>query len=193
MAYVNKAQLEMGGDKVKSHQDFRASWIQKLLSDPDVQWTKQVPRGENTSNAMFEKTLAGPDCIKAHLSFNRPTKEPDSIHDSEECFLMSLGSNVDGMTGRAHGGFDGLVLDQISGSCAHHAQPDPIPPATATMTVDYKLPVSTPCVILARSWLIEMTGRKLWIKAVMEDSEGRTLAAAKTLFIRARQVTEAKL
>lgn len=193
MAYVNREQLQMGGDSVKTHPDFQAPWIQKLLSDPDIRWTKQVPRRDNTTNNMFEKTLAAPDCIKAHLTFTRSSKEPDAIQPYEECFLMSIGDGVDGKTGRAHGGFDGLILDQISGSCAHHARPDPIPPATATMTVDYKLPVNTPCVVLARSWMIEMSGRKLWIRSVMEDSQGRTLAAAKTLFIRARESMDAKL
>lgn len=188
MAYVHKSQVQIGGDSVKDHPDFQAAWIKKLLSDLELRWTAQVPRRENTTNAMFEKILAAPDCIRAHCSFTRPTQEPDSTHPFEQCFLMSIGSGVDGKTGRAHGGFDALVLDQICGSCAHHAQPDLIPPATATMTTDYKLPVSTPCVILARSWMIEMSGRKMWIKAVMEDSEGRVLAAAKTLFIRAKEV-----
>ena len=192
MAYVHKAQVKMGGDSVKEHPDFQALWIKKLLSDPDLQWTQQVPRRDNTTNAMFEKTLAAPDCIKAHLSFYRPTKEPESIQPFEECFLMSIGNGIDGKAGRAHGGFDALVLDQISGSCAHHARPDSIPPATATMTTDYKLPVSTPCVVLARSWMVEMQGRKLWIKAVMEDEQGRVLATAKTLFIRAKEM-DAKL
>lgn len=183
----------MGADSVKSHPDFQAPWIRTLLSEPNLQWTVQVPRRDNITNAMFEKTLAAPECIKAHLSFTRPTREPDAIQPSEECWLMSIGNGVDGKAGRAHGGFDGLVLDQVSGSCAHHARPDAIPPATATITVNYKLPVNTPCVILARSWLIEMSGRKLWIRAVMEDPEGRVLATAKTLFIRAREAVESKL
>lgn len=192
-AYVNKAQLQMGGNNARDHSDFQAPWTQKLLSNSDIRWTEQVPRRDNITNSMFEKTLAAPDCIKAHLSFNRPTEEKDAIQPHEECFLMSIGNGVDGKAGRAHGGFDGLILDQISGSCAHHARPDVIPPATATMTVDYKLPVNTPCVVLARAWLIETSGRKLWIRAVMEDAEGRILAAAKTLFIRARQAAETKL
>lgn len=192
MAYVHKAQVQMGGDSVKSHPDFQAPWIQNLLSNPELQWTQQVPRRDNVTNAMFEKTLAAPDCIKAHLSFYRPTREAEAVQPFEECFLMSIGNGIDGKTGRAHGGFDALVLDQVSGSCAHHARPDSIPPATATLTVDYKLPVSTPCVVLARSWLVEMSGRKLWVKAVMEDAEGRVLASAKSLFIRAKE-NDAKL
>lgn len=182
----------MGGDIAKRHPDFQASWIQQLLSDPDLQWTVQVPRRDNTTNAMFEQTLSGPDKIKAHLSFNRPTKEKEATQPFEECFLMSIGAGIDGKAGRAHGGFNALVLDQISGSCAHHAQPDPIPPATATMTTDYKLPVNTPCVVLARSWMVKMEGRKMWINSVLEDSERKVLAKAKTLFIRAR-TEESKL
>ena len=192
MAYVDRQQLKMGGDTVKAHPDFQAPWIRQLLSDPHLSWTKQVPRPENTTNAMFEKTLSGPDKIKAHLSFNRPTKEREASRPLEECFLMSIGQGIDGKTGRAHGGFNALILDQISGSCAHHANPDALPPATATMTTDYRLPVSTPCVVLARAWMIHAEGRKMWINSVLEDSEGKVLASAKTLFIRARQ-EDAKL
>lgn len=132
---------------------------------------------------MFEKTLGTPEGIRAHLSFNRPCREPDSISGVEECWLLSVGSDVDGKAGRSHGGFNALVLDQISGSVSHHSNPVPNPPATATMTVDYKAPILTPCVILLRAWMIEQSGRKAWVKAVIENGEGTICCASKALFI----------
>ena len=136
---------------------------------------------------MFEQTLYTPRAIRVHLSFRRPSKEPNSVSQFEDCFLVSLGDGLDGQAGRAHGGFNSLLLDHISGHAAYHADPDPLSPATATMTTDYKAPIKTPCVVLARAWVVEHIGRKCWVSAVMEDGEGKAYAASKALFIAARK------
>ena len=62
---------------------------------------------------MFEHTLYSDRGIRAHLSFRRPCKEADAIRPLEECFLLSVGDGVDGKTGRAHGGFNSLMLDHM--------------------------------------------------------------------------------
>lgn len=138
------------------------------------------------TNTMFEYTLYSDRGIRAHITFQRPCKEPDSILPMEQCFLISVGDGVDGATGRAHGGFNSLILDHISGHSAHFANPADFSPATATLTTDYKAPISTPCIILARGWIIEVNGRKIWVRSVIEDGDGKVLAAGKALFIAAR-------
>ena len=55
------------------------------------------------------------------------------------------------------------------------------------MTVDYKAPIDTPGVVLCRGWAVEVSGRKVWAKAVIEDGAGKVLAAGKALFISARE------
>jgi hypothetical protein len=175
---------------VLAHPDFQLPWIQKLLTNPDNKWRLQVPRqflNDSVTNSLFEKTLRQPDCIRAHITFIRPTTHPTAIRGIEECWLLSIGSGVDGKAGRGHGGFNALVLDQISGSVTHHARPVRTPPATATMTVDYKAPVSTPCVILLRAWIEEVEGRKCWVRGVIEDGEGRALTTSRALFVFARE------
>ena len=97
--------------------------------------------------------------------------------------LLSLGHDIDGKHGRAHGGFDSLVLDTITGHVSHHAVPSRLPPATATLTVDFHAAVNTPGVVLARAWVIEITGRKIWARGVIEDGDGKALASGKALFI----------
>ncbi|EME86964.1 uncharacterized protein MYCFIDRAFT_182117 [Pseudocercospora fijiensis CIRAD86] len=98
---------------------------------------------------------------------------------------MSIGAGIDGLSGRGHGGFSSLVLDHLTGTVAKLENPsaDGEPPATVTMTVDYKAPVRTPCIILFRSWPIEISGRKSWLKGVAEDEHGKPYATAKALFI----------
>ena len=134
----------------------------------------------------FETTLYNNRGIRAHLAFRRPCKEAEAIEPYEECVLVSLGDGLDGMTGRAHGGFNSLLLDHIAGHFAQNTHPSSIAPATATTTVDFKRPVSTPGLLLARAWFIELSGRKVWIRAQLEDSDGQVCATSKTLYILAK-------
>ena len=173
-----------------SHPDFQRPWCKQILADPQAKWTTEVPRqyqSKTVTNSMFQYTLYSERGIKAHLSFYRPCTEPDAVFGVESCFLISIGDGFDGKAGRAHGGFNSLVLDQVSGSCAHHTRPDPIPPATATLTVDFKAPIGTPAVLLCRAWMVEMTGRKMWVRGVMENEHGEAYATSKALFIAAKE------
>jgi acyl-coenzyme A thioesterase PaaI-like protein len=193
MALISRLQIKMGHKVVADHPDFNLPWCKKLLSGEGFKWT--TGRGDvenrhpedNVSNSMFEYTLYSERGVRAHLSFRRPTKEPESVNDWEACFLISMGDGLDGKAGRSHGGLNALLLDHICGHVAAASGPNPIAPATATMTIDYKAPINTPCVILCRGWLIELSGRKVWVRGVIEDGEGRPLATAKALFVAARQ------
>jgi acyl-coenzyme A thioesterase PaaI-like protein len=170
-----------------SHPDFQTPWAQNILRNPDNKWVTETLhiqyREDTVTNSMFQHTLYTERGIKAHLSFYRPCKEPDAFLAVEHCFLLSVGDGLDGKAGRIHGGFSSLVLDQVCGSCAHNSMPQPLPPATATMTVDFKHTIDTPGQVLARAWMIEASGRKMWVKGVIEDSRGNLCAQAKTLFV----------
>ncbi|KAJ9602305.1 hypothetical protein H2200_013160 [Cladophialophora chaetospira] len=171
--------------------DFNLPWCKAILSSNISNLENSaavVHRPDNpVSNSMFGQTLYTPTAIRAQLSFRRPTSEPDSIKPWENCFLLSIGSGIDGKTGRAHGGFNSLILDQMTGMTASLVSASEAP-ATATMTVDYKAPIDTPGVILVRGWPVERQGRKTWVRARIEDGEGKLLAGGKALFIDARPV-----
>ena len=171
------------------HPDFQLPWVQQLLADPKLKLVPEVPDKDRVGmapNTMFNAILYKPGAVEAHVSFRRPCAESDAPPGEEQCMLLSIGHNVDGKVGRAHGGFNSLILDQLCGSAAYHASPNAIPPATATLTVDYKAPVSTPCVIFARAWLLEVSGRKIWVRGVLQDGDGKVLASGKALFIAGR-------
>lgn len=171
------------------HPTFRLPWITTLLCNPDLKFypllspITSTPSG--TSNTIFRTTLTDHDALIADLTFTRPTPDnPASITGHEHCFLISVGSGVDGKTGRAHGGFSTLVLDQVAGICASEAVTGRGGiPATVTITVDFKAPVDTPGVVLCRAWATRVEGRKTWVEAVLEDGEGRVLTTARGLFI----------
>ena len=173
------------------HPDFSLPWCQTLLSS-NINVVEIPPRDPKSatplgvSNSMFLRTLYTTHAIRAQINFQRPTAEPDAINPTEYCYLLSVGDGVDGARGRAHGGFNALILDQLLGSTAGLVSKS-VAPATATMTVDYKAPIDTPGVILCRGWAVEVSGRKIWVKAVVEDGTGKVLAAGKALFISARE------
>ncbi|KIW82780.1 hypothetical protein Z517_02023 [Fonsecaea pedrosoi CBS 271.37] len=178
----------------KLHADFDIPWCKNLLQsdifDVDIPYQhpyrNDPPFNKDLSNSMFRQTLYTADGIRAQINFKRRTAEPDSIIPWEYCCLLSLGPGIDGKTGRAHGGFNALLLDQMTGTVASMVS-QTMAPSTATMTVDYKAPIDTPGVILCRAWPIERQGRKTWIKARIEDGQGKLLASGKSLFIDARQ------
>ncbi len=166
--------------------DFDLPWCKTILSSDISQLEDAVKHlqdmQDKVSNSMFRQTLYTPEAIRAQVNFQRPTTEPDAIKPWEYCYLLSLGSGVDGKSGRAHGGFNSLILDQVTGMVASRVSGS-FAPATATMTVDYKAPINTPGVVLVRCWAVEKQGRKTWLKARIEDGEGKLLAGAKALFI----------
>lgn len=89
---------------------------------PGVSYVHQMHAGttrKEVSNSMFESTLYGERRIRAHLVFQRPCREPDSINPMEQCFLISVGDELDGKTGRAHGGLNALLLDHVAGHSAY--------------------------------------------------------------------------
>lgn len=182
-------------DKSHIHPDFDHPWCHMILTSPSITIT-EIPTtagrppdmSPDVSNSMFLTTLYSPssNAIRAQINFRRSTSEADAVTDTEYCYLMSLGDGLDGKRGRAHGGISSLVLDQMTGTTAAMVSGSTAP-ATATMTVDYKAPVDTPGVVLCRGWVVERSGRKTWVRAQIEDGEGRCLASAKALFISPRE------
>lgn len=176
---------------MKTHPDFEKPWCKRLLKSDleivEVPNRDSIPaEHESVSNSMFLHTLYTDSAIRAQINFRRSTREPDAVVPYEYCYLLSIGDGVDGKKGRAHGGFNALILDQLTGSVASQVS-ESIAPATATMTVDYKAPIDTPGVLLCRGWAIERNGRKIWVKASIENGEGQVLAVGKALFISPRK------
>ncbi|KJX93642.1 thioesterase superfamily protein [Zymoseptoria brevis] len=174
----------------RDHPDFASTkWVQDLLNDPNIQHVPERGLFSQTdvSNTMFDRTLSHPEGIRARILFRRLAQDPNAASKYEECYLMSVGDGLDGKTGRAHGGLTSVVLDQLLGGTANRLDPARLePPATATLTVDYKAPISTPCIILARSWATEITGRKVFLAGTVEDGQGRLYATGKALFVNPR-------
>jgi acyl-coenzyme A thioesterase PaaI-like protein len=185
MSRSEYSSISQGG----THPDFKSTkWVQDILNEAGVEY---IPEGQgskiNVSNTMFDSTLSHPEGVRARVLFRRPCRDAEAASKFEECYLMSVGTGLDGKTGRAHGGLTSVVMDQLLGGTANRlAAQNEDPPATATLTVDYKAPIDTPGVILARAWATEITGRKVWLKGSIEDGRGKVYATGKALFVHPR-------
>jgi acyl-coenzyme A thioesterase PaaI-like protein len=99
--------------------------------------------------------------------------------------LFSLGTGVNGHDGFSHGGFIGTMIDEIGGQCTSVIFGTDI--VTGEMTVRYRKMLPTPSIVLCRAWVEEEPeGRKVWIRASVEDGHGGVFATGKTLFIRTK-------
>src|SRR5258708_5111256 len=105
------------------HPDFDIPWCKALLTNPTttiLDTPTASPKSIDTgiANTMFAQTLYTPHGIRSQVNLKRPATEPDSILDWEFNFLISLGTGLDGKTGRAHGGLNALLVDHITGTMA---------------------------------------------------------------------------
>lgn len=70
--------------------------------------------------------------------------------------------------------------------CSESAVATDVPPATARLAMNYRAPIKTPCIVLARSRVSKVDGRKVQVTASLEDGKGGVFADAEVLYIIAR-------
>jgi acyl-coenzyme A thioesterase PaaI-like protein len=136
---------------------------------------------ESTGDQMMTTTLSTPQTFSSFYGY--------WAVPSEECplgqfvFTLTIGSGLNGHPHKMHGGAMSLLLDETMGRASrHHCSPGTVA-FTATITVNYKKPVSTPGEILVRTWMEDKSdGRKHWVAAMVEQN-GEVMATGHTLFL----------
>lgn len=102
----------------------------------DIQIPDRTPLASSES-ALVRQTLNTMETVRACIVFLRyikPTKESLAAGETKEkpflelVTLLDLGKGVNGFAGTAHGGFFGVVLDEVMGS-AVKAQSGVFPPS----------------------------------------------------------------
>lgn len=102
----------------------------------------------------------------------------------ESLLLISLGEDLDGHPGIAHGGIVALLLDEVLGLAAEEALGVNV--FTLSLNTKFKRALGIPGVVLGRAWCTKADGRKRWVSGVLEDGEGGVYAEAESLFIRGK-------
>jgi acyl-coenzyme A thioesterase PaaI-like protein len=184
-------------DETYIHEDeqyFRSiPWVAAYLDSPLYVRSQGISRfyknDETTAHTLFSTTFKTPDTFVASLSlYKKPSDANGPI--TETLTFMSLGSGLNGHVDTAHGGVVATILDEVAGLMLRvGAAPEGergAPIFTAYLNVNYRAPVRTPQVVVVAAWIRGVTGRKKMVSVEMRERDGRVLADAEALFVRAR-------
>lgn len=170
-------------------------WCRKLVHDETLIPILQYARRAKASgeDSLMAGTFKTPATIPAWQSYYRyfPRDQPQDDSDSapvagEMLSLVSLGPGLNGHVDTAHGGVISVLLDEITGAVAYLHMDRGSSAYTAFLNVTYKRPLPTPGVVLCRGWLEKKSaGRKLWLRATVEDGLGNVYSEAECLYIQA--------
>ncbi|KAK0118429.1 hypothetical protein ONS95_012715 [Cadophora gregata] len=183
---------------VKAHFD-NIPWTKQYTSDPTLKpytSTGRVPKTHNTADTFCAITLDSKDTVTAWQTWwkpapapfptSKPSKSDPKAADQkfgESIALVSFASGLNGHPDTIHGGFLGVLLDELIGNAVEYERPHDKSAMTAYLKVDYKRPVATPGTLAVRSWVEKVQGRKMWGKGEVLDREGKTCATGEALFI----------
>ena len=188
-------------------------WCADLLSDPDytVVPSRFGKPNAGRQGELFTRTLATDDTVSACVYQIRNSQHNDSTDSVSEALphmvpevrtFIFTGPGLNGWPGIAHGGFVSSIIDEVMGflinsnTRATEAAGNPsdggsgVPkkaPASTVMTAElttrYRRPVPTGEALLIRAWADKIEGRKIIVKATLEDSERQVLSEGIGLFI----------
>ncbi|KAG4437831.1 hypothetical protein IFR05_006677 [Cadophora sp. M221] len=167
-------------------------WCAKLLSDKSIAQVTVPDRNpiSSTESALVRETLNTPETVKACITFFRyikPTAPASETGEDQKnpflelCTLLDLNNGVNGYAKTAHGGFFGVVLDEVMGTAANMQAAQGA--YTASLKVDFKKPLYTPSVVLVRGKVVKKEGRRLIVEGSFEDRDGNVLAVADGLWV----------
>lgn len=148
-------------------------------------------RTQSTSHAIFGNLLQ-PNLLEQYHVYKRQcnhldNKEHDDEHSNEIVLaVIKLGDNLDGHEGVVHGGIIALLLDDTMGF-AYEAM-GIVKAVTASLKVDYRMPVLAGSMLLIKVRLSSRQGRKLYFEAQVTSPDEKVLyAEATSLYIVPRE------
>ncbi|KAL6720681.1 hypothetical protein ACLMJK_002606 [Lecanora helva] len=183
-----------GGDLKKDLEYFHSiPWTRTLLSNPDyvVLPTPSREPKQSTEDAMFAETLKTHNTVRAWLTLRKKFSSSDGPV-TELRFLLSLGYAVNGWPHVMHGGVTAFIMDEAMGTLmqlnAHTGNLGARDVFTAYLKTDYRRPIPTPSVVMAKAWLKRSEGRKTWVEAVIENEKGDVMATGEGLWVQPREL-----
>jgi acyl-coenzyme A thioesterase THEM4 len=169
-------------------------WCASILDDPafvPLQSHSRTPPSYLVGHYSFmNRTLATTETVPVWQGFHRPSSNlnPDDNDYGEICVLIVLGSGMDGHLHTAHGGVAATLLDEAMGTVGGIHKTPGKSIFTAFMHVDYKKPLPTPSVVMIKAKLDpRSSGRKLYIRATVEDGNGTIFTTGEALFLEVEQ------
>ncbi|KAL6253043.1 hypothetical protein RBB50_000763 [Rhinocladiella similis] len=158
----------------------------------------------DTSDLFFSKTISSYDTIPRMLALMRredlqpSTPETRTSADipaqgpQDPYFVVfaQLESGVNGYRDTLHGGVLAALFDEALGLCVEGCRETFSSGKswllTASLEINYRSAVTTPGIVLIKTWLEKKEGRKWFLKAQLLDQDNLVKAEARTLYISSR-------
>ncbi|KAH9871984.1 hypothetical protein J1614_006243 [Plenodomus biglobosus] len=175
-------------------------WAASLINSPE--WTiaetpSRVlkPTGED---AFFAETLSTDRTMRTCLTLRPIQAVDDDWPHKKIVTLVEIGEGLNGYPQIIHGGMAAALLDEVSGILLQlntaaqlermkrlrpsdsHVKPSYF---TAYLNTSYRLPVPTPGVILCTAKFDRAEGRKVWLRATIEDGAGTVFTEGEAMFL----------
>lgn len=165
---------------------FDLPWCKALFTRPDFKLQyfpdrhPPPPADARRKFTLFSETLWTERTIRAWCPFtlDDPSNE---VYPYSHGLLVALGEGLDMTTGNLGGGITATLIDMaisVATTKAHGA------PVTVKLDLDFRRPISTPCVLICEVHVTKIEGRKCFAQGTVEDGNGKVFASATSIFVR---------
>lgn len=161
---------------------FRDSWATGIVDETGRYRLREMRSRhvkEDLEDSLFGSTLRNDSTIRHCLSLWRPPADGGDL--GETIVLVSLGDGLNGHSRIVHGGFSAMLVDETCGLA--NMNHDDRHTFTANLSVDYRKPIPAPGVVLCRSWIKKVEGRKRYVRCTLEGPSGVLYVDANALFL----------
>ena len=163
-------------------------WCTNLLKDDSLIPLHTLSREQksSTEDSLIAETFRTKETIHTWQTFYKPHRSSNDTDApiAETLTILGIGSGLNGHPQLLHGGTVAAIMDEVITFLAGRHCSSGMMDYTAYLKTDYKKPIPTPGIFLARVVLEgRATGRKQWLRGTFEDGKGLVFATTESLVV----------
>ncbi|KAH7380738.1 HotDog domain-containing protein [Pyrenochaeta sp. MPI-SDFR-AT-0127] len=180
-----------------------APWAAALINDPSwtpAKTTSRLPKPSGEDSFIAE-TLGTDRTIRTLLTLRPSTEEDGDFVYKKAATIVDLGDGLNGYPQILHGGFVATLLDEVCGvlivlnlerrsqrlrDLGHSNSDIEMGYFTAYLNTTYKKPIPAPGIIFCMTKIEREEGRKIYVRATIEDGSGTVYTEGEAMFIRVK-------
>ncbi|KAH7055886.1 HotDog domain-containing protein [Macrophomina phaseolina] len=173
----------------------RVPWAAALLADKNYTIAPTLSRRPKASgeDSFIAETLSTDRTIRAWVTQHSQPVPNEKPAIREVRTFLDLGDGLNGYPAVMHGGMIATLLDEVTGvllttnleyekAISGDSERD-LDSMTAYLNVTYKKPLPLPGVVLGVAQFTKNDGRKNYVRATLEDGNGKIYAVGEALFV----------
>lgn len=166
-------------------------WCAAILEDAQftaLQNEARKPKADREDSLVAEMLNTSDTINIRHYSYRAIPVSTNSSSPqtswAELNMILGCGAGLNGHPHLLHGGVISFILDEAMTMLASLHRSSDSSGITPSPKIDYKMPIATPCMIIAKVVLLpESSGRKAWLAGSIEDGTVGVFATAKCLIV----------